>query len=345
MSIADVIDRLLDEEDLGREGAAEALNRIMGGEIDPIQTAAFLIGLRAKGESASELAGLVSAVRDHSTKVTVEHDVFVDTCGTGGGASTFNVSTAAAFVVAGAGVVVAKHGNRSSTSRSGSADVLEALGAVVDLPAEGVARSMDETGIGFMFAPSFHPAFKHVIPVRRALAVRTVFNILGPLANPAGVRHQVIGIADRSYLDRIAAAIADLGTERTILVSSDDGLDEFSTSSPSGVIDITPDGIRRWRFDPTSLGIAPPAPGALAGGEPSENADVIRRILEARSGGPATDIVALNAAAGLVAAGVADDIGDGYDLARTSIESGQAAERLAAFSALTTRLAPEMIDR
>ncbi len=339
MSIADVIDRLLDEEDLGREGAAEALNRIMGGEIDPIQTAAFLIGLRAKGESASELAGLVSAVRDHSTKVTVEHDVFVDTCGTGGGASTFNVSTAAAFVVAGAGVVVAKHGNRSSTSRSGSADVLEALGAVVDLPAEGVARSMDETGIGFMFAPSFHPAFKHVVPVRRALAVRTVFNILGPLANPAGVRHQVIGIADRSYLDRIAAAIADLGTERTILVSSDDGLDEFSTSSPSEVIDITPDGIRRWRFDPTSLGIAPPAPGALAGGEPSENADVIRRILEARSGGPATDIVALNAAAGLVAAGVADDIGDGYDLARTSIESGQAAERLAAFSDLTTRLA------
>lgn len=340
MSIADVIDRLLADEDLGREGAAEALTRIMGGEVDPIQTAAFLIGLRAKGETSSELAGLVSAVRDHSTKVVVDHEVFVDTCGTGGGASTFNVSTAAAFVVAGAGVVVAKHGNRSSTSRSGSADVLEALGAVVDLPADGVARSMDETGIGFMFAPSFHPAFRHVVPVRRALAVRTVFNILGPLANPAGVRHQVIGIADRTYMDRIASAIAELGTDRTILVSSDDGLDELSTSSPSEVVDITADGIRRWRFDPRDLGIAPPPPGSLAGGEPSENADVIRAILETRRGGPATDIVALNAAAGLVAAGVVDDIVDGYELARTSIESGQAAERLVAFSTLTTRLAP-----
>ncbi len=340
MSIADAIDRVLADEDLGRQGAAEALTRIMGGEIDPIQTAAFLIGLRAKGETSSELAGLVSAVRDYATKVTVDHEVFVDTCGTGGGASTFNVSTAAAFVVAGAGVVVAKHGNRSSTSRSGSADVLEALGAVVDLPAEGVARSIDETGIGFMFAPSFHPAFKHVVPVRRALAVRTVFNILGPLANPAGVRHQVIGIADRGYMDRIAAAIAELGTDRTILVSSDDGLDEFSTSSPSEVVDITADGIRKWRFDPRDLGIAPPPPGSLAGGEPSENADVIRAILETRSGGPATDIVALNAAAGLVAAGVVDDIVDGYELARTSIESGQAAERLVAFSTLTTRLAP-----
>ncbi len=339
MSIADVIDRLLAEEDLGRDGAADALSRIMAGEIDPIQTAAFLIGLRAKGESASEIAGLVSAVRDHSTRVTVDHEVFVDTCGTGGGASTFNVSTAAAFVVAGAGVAVAKHGNRSSTSKSGSADVLEALGVVVDLPADAVSQSIDETGIGFMFAPSFHPAFKHVVPVRRQLAVRTVFNILGPLTNPAGVRHQVIGIADRTYLDRIAIAIAELGTDRTIIVTSDDGLDELSTSSPSEVVEITPDGVRKWRFDPADLGIRPPAPGSLAGGEPSENADVIRRILEGAEG-PATDIVAINAAAGLLAAGTVDDIRDGYDLARSSIEGGQAAERLARFSTLTNRLAP-----
>ena len=338
MSIADVIDRLLDEEDLGRDGATQALSRIMAGQIDPIQTAAFLIGLRAKGETASELAGLVTAVRDHSTKVQVDHEVYVDTCGTGGGVSTFNVSTAAAFVVAGAGVVVAKHGNRSSTSKSGSADVLEALGAVVDLPSDAVTRSIDETGIGFMFAPSFHPAFRHVVPVRRALAVRTVFNILGPLANPAGVRHQVIGIADRAYLDRIAMAIAELGTDRTILVSSDDGMDELSTSAPSEVVEITAEGVRRWRFDPADLRIPPPPHDSLLGGEPAQNADVIRRILEGGQG-PSTDIVALNAAAGLVAAGVVDDIADGYDLARSTIESGHAAERLVQFSDLTTRLA------
>lgn len=338
MSIASVIDRLLAEEELGRDGAADALWRVMDGQIDPVQTAAFLIALRAKGETAGELAGLVSAVRDHSTKVTVNHEVFVDTCGTGGGASTFNVSTAAAFVVAGAGVAVAKHGNRSSTSKSGSADVLEALGAVVDLPSEAVTRSIDEAGIGFMFAPSFHPAFKHVVPVRRALAVRTVFNILGPLANPAGVRRQVIGVADRSYMDRIALAMAELGTERTIIVSSDDGLDELSTASPSDVIEVIGGEIRRSRFDPRDLGIAPPADDSLLGGEPSDNADVIRRVLDGAEG-PATDIVALNAAAALVAAGVADTIADGYEVARSSITSGRAAERLSQFSTVTTRLA------
>jgi len=339
VSVAAHIDRLLAGQDLGREGAAEALDMVMAGEVDPIQTGALLIALRAKGETAAELAGLASVVRDRSERVVVNRSPVVDTCGTGGGRSTFNVSTAAAFVVAGAGVAVAKHGNRSATSRSGSADVLEALGARIDLSPAAVGECIDRTGIGFMFAPAHHPAFRHIVPVRRALAVRTIFNLLGPLTNPAGVRRQVIGVSDPAYLDRIAQALLELGAEHALVVSSADGLDEISTAAPTDVAEVTPDGVRRWRIDPAQLGIAAPANGDVAGGEPHENAATILAALEGAAGA-AADLIAVNAAAVLYVAGEVADIGEGLAAARESIVSGAARQRLEAFTEATHDLAP-----
>ncbi len=342
MSIAADIDRLLAGADIGADGAQAALGAIMSGRIDPIQTGAFLIALRAKGESVGEIAGLARAVRAHATPVVIDRSPLVDTCGTGGGAPTFNVSTAATFVAAGAGAIVAKHGNRSATSRSGSADVLEALGARIDLGPEAVAECVRRTGVGFMFAPAYHPEFRHIVPVRRSLGVRTVFNLLGPLANPAGVQRQVIGIADRSYLDRIAAAVAELGAERVFVVSADDGMDEFSTAAPSEVAEVTPDGVKRWRFDPSQLHLTPPAKGDLDGGEPEHNADLIRAVLEGEPGSRA-DIVLLNAAGALRAAGVTDTMADGLEAARDSVASGRAADALSAFVTATRELAPAKV--
>lgn len=343
MSIAASIDRLLAGEDLGRDGAAQALDAVMGGEVDPIQTGAFLIALRAKGETASELAGLASVVRSRSLQVRLASAPLVDTCGTGGGQSTFNVSTAVAFVVAGAGIAVAKHGNRSATSRSGSADVLEALGARIDLTPDAVAECVERAGVGFMFAPLHHPAFRHIGPVRKALGVRTIFNLLGPLTNPAGVRRQVVGVSDRTYVARIAAALGELGAEHALVVSSDDGLDEISTSAPTTVAEVTPDGIRMWRIDPAELGIAPAIPAEIAGGEPGENAAVITTALEGGTGS-ATDLIAVNAAAAILVAGRAATMADALDGARESIRSGGARERLAQFVAVTNELAPERAE-
>lgn len=340
MSVAGEIDRLLAGQDIGRDGAAGVLELVMSGEVDPVQTGAFLIALRAKGETAAELAGLASVVRSRSEAVASGRSPLVDTCGTGGGRSTFNVSTAAAFVVAGAGVAVAKHGNRSATSRSGSADVLEALGARIDLTPHAVGSCIDEVGLGFMFAPSHHPAFRHVGPVRKALGVRTIFNLLGPLTNPAGVRRQVIGVSDAAYLERIAEALFELGAEHALVVSSTDGLDEISTAAPTDVAEVTRSGVRRWRIDPDALDLPAPADAEIAGGEPSENAAVITRVLEGADGA-AADLVAVNAAAALLVSGAAASIADGLEAARESIRSGAARERLAAFVAATHRLAPE----
>ena len=344
MSIAAQIDRLLAGEDLGREGAAEVLDAVMSGEVDPIQTGAFLIALRAKGETASELAGLASVVRSRSEPVRITSAPLVDTCGTGGGRSTFNVSTAVAFVVAGAGIAVAKHGNRSATSRSGSADVLEALGARIDLTPDAVAECVERVGVGFMFAPLHHPAFRHIGPVRKALGVRTIFNLLGPLTNPAGVRRQVIGVSDRDYVERIAHALGQLGAEHALVVSSDDGLDEVSTSAPTNVAEVTSDGIRTWRIDPAELGLAPAIPAEIAGGEPDENAAVIMAALE-RGTGSAADLIALNAAAAILVSGRALTLADALDAARESITSGGARERLAQFVAVTNELAPERTEQ
>lgn len=342
MSVAAQIDRLLAGEDLGREGAAEALDLVMAGEVDPVQTGAFLVALRAKGETSAELAGLASVVRARSEAVVTARTPLVDTCGTGGGLTTFNVSTAAAFVVAGAGIPVAKHGNRSATSRSGSADVLEALGARIDLTPDAVAACIEATGIGFMFAPAHHPAFRHIVPVRRALGVRTIFNLLGPLTNPAGVRRQVIGVSDPAYLERLGEALAALGVDHALVVAARDGMDEISTAAPTDVVEVTAKGLRRWQIDPASFGIVPPDEAAIAGGEPADNAAVVTAVLEGGHGAGA-DLVALNAAAAVFVSGEVASLEEGYAAARESLASGRAGERLAAFVAATNELAPAAV--
>ncbi len=335
--ISDAIDRLLAGEDLGRERASAALDAIMSGEAGDAQTAGFLIALRAKGETAEELAGLAATVRAHAQPVTPPAGPFIDTCGTGGGRSTFNISTASTFVVAGAGVAVAKHGNRSATSRCGSADVLEALGARIDLDPDAVSRCLEETGLGFMFAPAHHPAFKHIVPVRRALGVRTIFNLLGPLTNPAGAPRQLIGVADPAFLERMGRALELLGIERAMLVHGRDGMDEVSTGAPTDTVEVGGGPVTAGVIDPAALGFAPPSDGEIAGGDPAHNAEVLRAVL-GRAHGPARDVVVLNAAAALWLAGRAEGIEDAVPLAEASIDEGAAHERLDAFVAATRRL-------
>ncbi|MEW6581170.1 MAG: anthranilate phosphoribosyltransferase [Actinomycetota bacterium] len=328
------IERLLAGEDLGRAGAAAALDEIMAGRADDAQTAGFLVALRAKGETAAELAGLAAAIRGHAIRVEVPVDGLVDTCGTGGGRSTFNVSTAAAFVAAGAGVRVAKHGNRAVTSRSGSADVLEALGARVDVDAAGVARAVQEAGVGFMFAPGHHPAFRHVVPVRRALGVRTAFNLLGPLTNPAGARRQVVGVNDPASVERVAGALAELGCDHALVVSGRDGLDELSTGAPSDIAEVAAGEVRTAVVDPRALGFPEPQWEGLAGGDPAESARVIRRVLGGELG-HARDLVVLNAAAAIWVGGAAASLEDALPIAERSIDEGAARERLEAFVRVT----------
>lgn len=336
--ISTAVDQLLAGHDLGRDGARAALEVILAGEAGEAQTAAFLIALRAKGETAEEIAGLATAIRHLAVPVTPPDGPFIDTCGTGGGVSTFNVSTAAAFVAAGAGVAVAKHGNRSSTSRSGSADVLEALGARIDLSPGAVGACLQDAGVGFMFAPAHHPAFAHVVPVRRALAVRTVFNMLGPLTNPAGAPRQLVGVSDATALERVAAALADLGSERALVVRGRDGMDEVSTGAVTDAYEVRDGAVRHIAIDPRDLGLDTPAEGVLAGGEPADNADIIRAVFDGTPG-PAHDVIALNAGAALWVADVAADLADGFARAEESIATGAAAERLARFVEATNRLA------
>ncbi|MEQ8833363.1 MAG: anthranilate phosphoribosyltransferase [Miltoncostaeaceae bacterium] len=336
--ISRAIDALLEGEDIGRATAEECLSAIMAGEAGEAQTAGFLIALRAKGESAEEIAGLASVIRAHAQTVSGPAGPFVDTCGTGGGRSTFNISTTAAFVVAGAGVAVAKHGNRSATSKCGSADLLEALGASIELDPDAVARCLEETGVGFMFAPAHHPAFRHIVPVRRALAVRTVFNLIGPLANPAGAPRQLLGVSDPEYLRRMAEALAALGTERALVVRGRDGLDELSTGAVNDVLGVGDGQVRATEIDPADFGFAPPADAHIAGGDPGDNARITRAVLDGVPG-PARDLVVLNAGAAVWVAGGADDLAGGIARAQESIDEGAAAERLAAFVATTQRLA------
>jgi anthranilate phosphoribosyltransferase len=335
--ISDAIDRLLAGDDLGRDGAATALEAIMSGEAGDAQTAGFLIALRAKGETAAELAGLASTIRARAERVEPPAGPFIDTCGTGGGRSTFNISTTATFVAAGAGVAVAKHGNRSATSRCGSADVLEALGARIDLDPDAVARCLEETGLGFMFAPAHHPAFRHIVPVRRALGVRTIFNLLGPLTNPAGAPRQLLGVSDAAYLERMGQALAQLGCERAMIVRGRDGMDEVSTGAVTDVVHVDGAGVSMATIDPAGLGFAPPLDGEIAGSDPAGNAQVLRAVLGGAAG-PARDVVVLNAAAALWLAGVAPGLERAVAAAAESIDSGAAAGRLDAFVAATRRL-------
>ena len=319
-----VIGALLSGRALGASEAAAAMTEIMEGAATPAQVAGFAVALRAKGETAEEVVGLVRTMRAYAARVAIEGEV-LDTCGTGGDRTgTFNVSTAAAFVCAGAGARVAKHGNRAASSRCGSADVLEALGVRIDVPPAGVATCIEEAGMGFCFAPLFHPALRHAAGARRELGVATVFNFLGPLTNPAGAARQALGVADPRMLDVMVETLGRLGSVHVVAFHGHGGLDELATSGPSQVVELKGGELRRWWLDPAELGVAPAPIEALGGGTAPENADAVRAVLGGEQG-PHRDIVVLNAAAGLVAGGIAVDIGEGLVRAGEAIDSGSAA--------------------
>jgi anthranilate phosphoribosyltransferase len=333
--IQEAIARLLERQDLARDEACGVMDEIMRGEATAVQIGGFLVALRAKGETVAEIAGCAEAMRDHVLPVRPERTDLVDTAGTGGdGARTLNISTAAGIVAAAAGAAVAKHGNRAVSSASGSADVIEALGFRLDQPPERIARSIDLYGFGFMFAPVHHPAMRHAAPVRRELGTRTVFNLLGPLTNPAGARAQVLGVYSSQLARTMAEVLAMLGTTRAFVVHGAGGVDELSPAGPNLVYEIVGEELKELTVDPAELGIHPCKPDELRGGSPTENAEKIRRVLAGENGAQ-SDAILLNAGATLAAGGVADDLADGLELARHALASGAAAERLeqvAAFS-------------
>lgn len=333
-----VLGRLAAGEDLSVDEARIALSEVLKGEATPAQIAAFVFGLRCKGETVEEMTGLVSAMLSAAEPVVVAQgvaDQLVDTCGTGGDRSgTINVSTLAAIVVAAAGVPVCKHGGRAASSLAGSADLLEALGVVIDLGPAGVARCVDEAGIGFCFAPRYHPAMRHAIPVRRELGVPTAFNFLGPLANPARVRRQVVGVGDPAMAPKMVQVLAAGGAEHVMVLYGAGGLDELSTLGASTVHEFcrsTTPQFTIWELDPASLGLPLASLEDLVGGDASVNAALARSILAGESG-PRSDIVALNAAAALMVGGRCPDVASGLELARSILADGSAAaclERLA----------------
>ncbi len=326
--IQQAIQQLLDGRDLGRERSREVMDEIMGGEATPAQIGGFLVALRAKGETAEEIAGCAEAMREHALVVRPSRDDLVDTAGTGGdGAQTLNISTAAAIVAAAAGAAVAKHGNRAVSSASGSADVLEALGFRLELSPERIAQSIDELGFGFMFAPLHHPAMKHAAPVRRELATRTVFNVLGPLTNPAGARAQIVGVYAPELVRTLGEVLASLGARRAFVVHGANGIDELSPAGPNLVCEVVDGGISERTIDPLDLGVPRCDPDELRGGSPEENADAIRALF-AGAGGGRRDAVLLNAAGAIAAGGLAEDLGAGLEVAREAVDSGAAATRL-----------------
>jgi anthranilate phosphoribosyltransferase len=334
----DVVSRAIDAvcagDHLTADHAGAVLSEIMEGRADPVQTGAFLIALRAKGETVPELVGLARTMRGLATPVSTGRRNLVDTAGTGGGPTTFNVSTTAALVAAGAGCAVAKHGNRSATSKCGSADLLEALGVNIELDAEAVGRCIDEVGFGFMFAPRHHAATAHVVPARKALGVRTIFNFLGPLTNPAGAERQLLGVADRHYQETIAEALVSLGSVRALVVAAEDGLDELSIAAPTRVIEVADGGTSEWFADPDQFGLAPAPLDAVAGGTPEENAAAVRGVL-AGEPGPRRDLVLVNSAAAIYVGGLAADLAEGVGKAATAIDSGAAADVLERLIAAT----------
>jgi anthranilate phosphoribosyltransferase len=342
------IDAVASQRDLSANDTAEVLAEIMHGEVSETQIAAFLIALRTKGETVDELAGLARTMRALAAHVPTARTDLLDTAGTGGGRSTFNVSTTAALIAAGAGCAVAKHGNRSATSRSGSADLLEALGARIDLDPGAVAGCIEEAGFGFMFAPAHHQATRFVVPARRELAVRTIFNLLGPLTNPAGARRQLIGVSEPRFLETIAGALAQLGVDRALVVASEDGLDEISASAPTNVVEVNGEEISHYVLQPGDVGIEPsPDPGprdGVGGGTPQENAEVTRAILgveRTRAAQPAGEGLALiNAGAAIYAAGRAATIAEGVQAAREALADGRAADALERYVQASRRHAP-----
>ncbi len=337
--LTETIDRLCRSEALTADEATAVLREVMEGRASEAQTAGLLIAFRTKGETVAEIAGMARAMRELSVKVepslhAPDLPALVDTAGTGGGRPTFNVSTTAAFVAAGAGCRVAKHGNRSATGQSGSADVLEALGARIDLEPEDVARCIDEVGFGFMFAPHHHPAMKHVVGVRKELAVRTIFNFLGPLTNPAGATRQLIGVSDGRFLDIVAGALGELGCDHALVVSSDDGLDELSISGSTRVVELRDGRIEAHRVTPESVGLTAAPQDAVAAGTPEKNAGVARRVFDGGPG-PERDLTVLNAGAAIYVAGRADSIEQGVRAAEEAIDSGAARDVLQRFVSRT----------
>jgi anthranilate phosphoribosyltransferase len=330
--IVEAIEHVIAGGDLTREAAEAAMEEILTGRATDAQIAGLLTALRMKGETVDELVGFARAMRRHATAIFPNGAPaamkLVDTCGTGGDAAgTFNVSTAAAFVVAGAGVRVAKHGNRSISSRCGSADVLEALGVRLDLPAERVRAAIEQVGIGFLFAPAVHTAMKHAMRARRELRLRTVFNLLGPLTNPAGAKAQVVGVFQRGYTELLAQALAELGVERAFVVHGLDGLDEISLSGETQIAELRDGTVRSYTVVPEDFGLRRAPLEAVAGGDAEQNARIIRRVLKGELG-PPREIVMANAAAALVAAGRASDWVEGVRLAEHAIDSGAAQTKL-----------------
>jgi anthranilate phosphoribosyltransferase len=333
-----ILEKLTSRQDLTPAEAEAAVAAIMAGEATPAQVGAFLAALRTKGETVAEIVGCARAMRRAATPVTSRQPLLVDTCGTGGdGAGTFNISTTAAFVVAAAGLAVAKHGNRAASSRCGSADVLEALGVRVDLTPAQVAACIDELGIGFLFAQRLHAAMRHAAGPRRELGVRTVFNLVGPLTNPAGAHVQVVGVPAPELTVVLAEALAALGTRRALVVHGD-GIDELTVTGPSVVAETDGRGVRRYTVTPEEVGLGRATRADLAGGTPAENAAITRAVL-AGERGPRRDVVLLNAAAALVAAGRAADLRAGVQLAAAAVDSGAAQRKLDDLRAYTAALA------
>jgi anthranilate phosphoribosyltransferase len=312
------------------------MGAIMTGEATPAQIGGFLVALRLKGESPDEIAGFAEAIRGHVLAVHPQRDDLVDTAGTGGdGQATINISTGAALVAAAAGAAVAKHGNRAVSSASGSADVLEALGFSLEAPLERIARSIDELGFGFLYAPTHHPGFRHAASVRRELATRTVFNVLGPLTNPAGAQAQIVGVYESSLVRTIAEVLARLGARRAFVVHGAFGVDELSPAGPNLVCEVVDGAVHEREVDPLDLGIPRCAPEELRGGSPAENAAALRAIFAGEEQGARRDAILLNAAGAIAAGGHADDLRDGLELARETLDSGAAAERLEALVAFS----------
>jgi anthranilate phosphoribosyltransferase len=320
-----ILGSLLDGASLSRDEARSAMAEILDGAASPAQIAAYVVALRMKGETVEELVGMVDAMLAASTRVEIDTDgPVVDIVGTGGDrAHTINVSTISAIVVAGAGGKVCKHGGQAASSACGSADLLEALGVAIGLGPNGVARCVDEAGIGFCFAPRYHPAMRHAGPSRRDLGIPTAFNILGPLSNPGRVRRYLIGVADQRMADRMAGVLQVNGAVRALIVHGGDGLDELTTTGPSTVVELRDGAVTTWEIDPRSLGLPRADREDLVGGDAHINADLARRVL-AGEHGPHRDIISLNAGAALVVAGLADDVEAGIAAARASIDSGAA---------------------
>lgn len=337
MMIKHAIGKLADRLSLTEEEAEEVMNEIMEGEATPAQIAAYLMGLRIKGESVEEIAGSVRAMRDHAVRIAVGNPLVVDTCGTGGDRrNTFNISTTAAFVVAGAGLTVAKHGNRSVSSKSGSADVLAALGVNIELPPERVADCINEVGVGFLFAPLYHGAMKHCAGPRHDLGIRTMLNVLGPLTNPAGAAIQIIGVYESRLTELLGKVLMHLGSQHCFVVHGMDGLDEMTLTDRTLVSEAKNGVLSNYVVTPEEFGLTRVSPKDLAGGTPQDNAKITQDILQGRKG-PKRDVVCLNAAPALVAGRKARTLHEGFRLATETIDSGAAAEKLTRLIAYTSK--------